>query len=77
MAAYQGATQLITDKNTLGAALAIMPNEAQHQFVMNFMSGQSGSPHSFGMALRPEQALAVITPFLSGCDVGITGTFFI
>jgi hypothetical protein len=57
----------------LGAALSIMPNEAQHQFVMNFMNGQSGSPHSFGMSLRPEQTLAAASPFFSGCNIGITG----
>ena len=43
---------------------------------MNVLNGGSDVPQSFGVALRPEQALSVLSPFISDCDLDIPGMLF-
>jgi len=74
VAAYTGAGLLLNDVNLRVATSSIVTNEARHQSVMNVLNGGSDIPQSFGVALRPEQALSVVSPFISDCDIGIPAT---
>lgn len=71
VSAYTGADLLLEDVNFRVATSSIITNEARHQSAMNVLNGGSESPQSFGVALRPEQALSVLAPFISGCDIDI------
>ncbi|KIM31324.1 hypothetical protein M408DRAFT_327572 [Serendipita vermifera MAFF 305830] len=74
VAAFTGADLLLQDVNFRVAAASIVTNEARHQSVLNVLNGGSDIPQSFGVALRPEQALSVLSPFISDCDIGIPAT---
>jgi hypothetical protein len=69
--AYIGGGLLIQDKGVLGAAASILTIEARHQSALNLLNGGLAIPQSFDFALRPEQVLALASPFISGCDLGI------
>jgi hypothetical protein len=71
VAAYTGADLLLEDVNFRVATSSIITNEARHQSALNVLNGGSENPQSFGVALRPEQALSVLAPFISGCDIDI------
>lgn len=72
VAAYAGAASLITDPQILTAAATILTTEARHQTILNIMSGAgSPIPQPFDMALTPGEVLAVASPFISGCDLGV------
>ena len=75
VAAYTGAGLLLEEVNFRVATSSIITNEARHQSILNVLNGGSDIPQSFGVALRPEQALSVFAPFISGCDVDIPGLF--
>jgi hypothetical protein len=71
--AYLGAAALITDPQLLTAAASILTVEARHQTILNILAGSSTAiPAAFDLPLRPEQVLAIASPFISGCDLGIT-----
>jgi hypothetical protein len=72
VAAYTGAGLLLEDANFRFATSSIATNEARHQSAMNVLNGGSDVPQSFGVAVRPEQALSVLSPFISGCDIGFS-----
>jgi len=71
VAAYTGAGLLLEDVNFRVATSSIITNVARHQSAMNVLNGGSDVPQSFGVALRPEQARSVLSPFISDCDLDI------
>lgn len=74
VAAYLGAANLITDPVLLTAAASILTVEARHQTVLNILNGASTAiPSAFDIAFTPSEVLAVASPFISGCDLGVPG----
>lgn len=72
VAAYLGAAPLLQDPRLLAAAASILTIEARHQSILNILSGTGTSiPTAFDFALTPSQVLAIASPFISGCDLGI------
>jgi len=71
VAAYAGAGLLLEDVNFRVATSSIITNKARHQSIMNVLNGGTDVPQAFGVALRPEQALSVFSPFISNCELGI------
>jgi hypothetical protein len=71
---YVGAGLLLQDKNFVLATSSILANEARHQSALNVLNGGSYSPQPFDFAMRPEQVLSVVSPYITGCDLGLTGT---
>jgi hypothetical protein len=71
--AYLGGATLIDDPVLLDAAASILTVEARHQTVLNILSGASAVPSAFDIPLTPSEVLALAGPFISGCDVGISG----
>jgi hypothetical protein len=70
--AYLGAASLISDPQLLEAAGSILTVEARHQTVLNILSGTGNAISSaFDLAFTPSEVLAVASPFISGCDLGI------
>lgn len=77
--AYLGAAHLISDPVLLTAAASIMTVEARHQTVLNILSGTGTAiPSAFDIALRPEEVLAIVSPFFSGpCNLGVQRTMLL
>lgn len=73
VAAYLGAAHLISDPVLLTAAGSILTVEARHQTILNVLTGGSAIPQAFDIAFTPSQVLAVASPFISGCDLGVPG----
>ena len=74
--AYLGAAHLVSDPQLLTAAGSILTTEARHQTMLNLLSGGGTAiPQAFDIALLPQQVLAIASPFISGCDLGITRMF--
>jgi len=71
VAAYLGAAHLVSDPVLLTAAGSILTVEARHQTVLNILNGGSAIPQAFDIPFTPSQVLAVASPFISGCDLGI------
>ncbi|KAG8932108.1 hypothetical protein FRC02_001664 [Tulasnella sp. 418] len=69
--AYMGAAPLMVNKELLTAAASILTIESRHQTMLNLMNGGTHIPQAFDMALNPSQVLALVSPFVSGCDLGI------
>jgi len=71
--AYLGAAHLISDPGVLTTAGSILTVEARHQTVLNILSGTGTPiPAAFDLALRPEEVLAIASPFFNGtCDLGV------
>ena len=74
VAAYLGAAHLVSDPVLLTDAASIMTVEARHQTILNVLNGGTAIPQAFDIPFSPEQVLAVASPFISGCDLGITRT---
>ena len=74
VSAYLGAAHLVSDPTLLTAAASIMTVEARHQTVLNILDNGSAIAQPFDIALSPSEVLALAGGFISGCDVGITGT---
>jgi len=70
--AYLGAGLLVQERNFLLVTSSILTNEARHQSSINVLNGGTNTPQAFDFALRPEQVLSVISPFISGCNLDIT-----
>ncbi|THG99559.1 hypothetical protein EW026_g2809 [Hermanssonia centrifuga] len=71
VAAYLGAAHLVSDPVLLTAAASILTVEARHQTVLNILNGGSAIPSAFDIPFNPSEVLAVASPFISGCDVGV------
>lgn len=72
--AYLGAASLLTDPQLLEIAGSILTTEARHQTMLNVLSGSGTAiPSPFDLALTPSEVLAVASPFISGCDLGVPG----
>lgn len=70
--AYLGAASLVQDPQLLTAAASILTVEARHQTMLNILGGSTTAiPGAFDLPLKPEQVLAIASPFISGCDLGI------
>lgn len=73
VAAYLGAAHLMSDPTLLTTAASILTVEARHQTILNVLNGGSAIPQAFDIPFSPSEVLAVASPFISGCDVGIPG----
>jgi hypothetical protein len=74
VAAYIGGATLITDNSQLlASAASILTVEARHQTVLNIFGDATVIPQAFDIAFLPPEVLAVASPFISGCDLGIPG----
>lgn len=71
VAAYLGAAHLVDDPVLLTDAASILTVEARHQTVLNILNGGSAIPQAFDIPFSPSQVLAVASPFISGCDLGV------
>ncbi|KZS98056.1 hypothetical protein SISNIDRAFT_449685 [Sistotremastrum niveocremeum HHB9708] len=72
VSAYLGAASLVDDPQLLTTAASILTVEARHQTVLNILSGTgSAIPQALDIPLSPQQVLAIASPFISGCDVGV------
>ncbi|PVF99366.1 hypothetical protein CPB86DRAFT_703338 [Serendipita vermifera] len=72
LSGYIGAGLLLQDKNYVLATSSILSNLARHQSSINVLNGGSYDPQPYDLALRPEQVLSVVSPYISDCDLGIT-----
>ena len=73
VSAYLGAAHLISDPILLTAAASIVTIEARHQTLLNILEMGSAIPQAFDIPFMPSEVLAVASPFISGCDLGISG----
>jgi hypothetical protein len=73
--AYLGAAHLIEDPRILTAAASILTIESRHQTVLNLFEGGSAISQPFDIPLLPQEVLAIAGSFISGCDLGVPGTF--
>lgn len=74
VSAYLGGATLLDDPVLLDDAASILTVEARHSTMLNILSGTgSAVPQAFDIPLTPSEVLAVASPFISGCDVGIPG----
>lgn len=71
VSAYLGAAHLISDPIILTAAASIVTIEARHQTVLNILQQGSAIPQAFDIPFTPSEVLAVASPFISGCDLGV------
>jgi len=74
--AYLGAAHLVADPRVLTAAASIVTVESRHQTLLNLFQGFSPIPQPFDLPLLPNEVLSIAGPFIKGCDLGITGTYF-
>ena len=77
VAAYLGAAHLVTDPTLLTAAASIATVEARHQTVLNLFNGGSAIPSAFDLAFTPSEVLAIASPFISNCDLGVPGKSYL
>lgn len=72
VSAYLGGATLIDDPVLLDAAGSILAVEARHSTILNILSGTGTAvPQAFDIPFTPSEVLAVASPFISGCSVGI------
>ncbi|KAF9004732.1 ferritin-like domain-containing protein [Cyathus striatus] len=73
VAAYLGGATLLSDPVLLDAAGSILTVEARHQTILNILSSTGTAiPSAFDIALKPQEILAIASPFFDGpCDVGL------
>lgn len=70
--AYTGALSLMKEPRLLTAAATIATIESRHQSALNLFSPPgSVIPSAFDIALAPGEVLALVSPFISECDLGI------
>lgn len=73
VSAFLGAAHLISDPLLLTDAGSILTVEARHSTILSVLSGTGQAiPQAFDIALTPPQILAIASPFISGCDLGVT-----
>jgi hypothetical protein len=73
--AYSGAAFLIGDPRVLTVAASILPVEARHSTVLNILQGDSPIPQAFDIPLLPNEVAGIVSPLISGCDLGIQRTY--
>ena len=73
--AYLGAAHLIEDPRIVTDAASILTIEARHQTMLNVLNNGTAVPQSFDIPLLPQEVLSIAGGFISGCDLGIHGTF--
>lgn len=72
VSAYLGGATLIDDPVILDAAGSILSVEARHSTILNILSGSGTAvPAAFDIPFTPSEVLAIASPFISGCDIGI------
>jgi len=72
VAAYLGALQLMKDPTLLTTGGTIATIEARHSSLLNLFSSKGTAiPSAFDLALNPSEVLAIVSPFISGCELGI------
>jgi hypothetical protein len=74
--AYLGAAHLVQDQTFLTAAASIVTIEARHQTILNMFEGAVSVPQPFDIPLAPQEVLAMVGSFISGCSLGVTGALF-
>ncbi|KAL0487336.1 1 TM domain-containing transmembrane protein [Acrasis kona] len=67
VSAYDGAAQLITNKDILTAAATIATVEARHAAYLNTLVGMNPFPQAFDTPLNMSQVLAIAGPFITSC----------
>lgn len=73
VSAFLGAAHLISDPLLLTDAGSILTVEARHSTILDVLSGTGQAiPQAFDIALTPPQILAIASPFISGCNLGVT-----
>lgn len=77
VSAYLGALTLISDTVLSTAAATIMTVEARHQTILNVLAGATAVPQAFDVALNPSEILALTGGLISGCNLGIPGTYLV
>lgn len=71
VSAYIGGATLMTDPSLLANAATILTTEARHSTMLNALSAGTPVPAAFDIAMTPSEILALASPFISGCDLGI------
>jgi hypothetical protein len=72
VSAYLGGATLLDDPVLLDSAGSILSIEARHSTVLNILSGTGVAvPQAFDIPLTPSEVLAIASPFISGCDLGV------
>jgi len=72
VSAYLGGATLIDDAVILDHAASILTVEARHSTVLNILSGTGTAvAQAFDIPLTPPEILAIASPFISGCDLGV------
>jgi len=73
VSAFLGAAHLVSDPLLLTDAASILTVEARHSSILDVLSGTGQAiPQAFDIALTPPQVLAIASPFISGCNLGVT-----
>jgi len=67
VSAYDGAAQLITNKDYLTAAATIATVEGRHAAYLNFLIGLAPFPQAFDTPLNMTQVFAIAGPFITSC----------
>jgi len=64
VSAYNGAAPMISSKEVLGSAGAIVQVEARHAATIRLQRGESPAPEAFDMDLSMEEVLKAVQPFV-------------
>ncbi|KAI0029474.1 ferritin-like domain-containing protein, partial [Vararia minispora EC-137] len=69
--AFLGAAHLVSDPTILTAAASIVTVEGRHQTMLNIFNNGAAIPNAFDLPLLPNEVLAIASPFISGCNLGV------
>jgi hypothetical protein len=71
--AYLGAAHLVQDPRVLTAAATILTVESCHSTLLNIFESATAISQPFDITLLPNEVLAIASPVIKGCDLGIPG----